>query len=240
VAAGHAGFTLPSDLSDPTLIVVALKTQVGRMLEILSTMFARAIAHPPDAEAVRGAEKQLNTALAETRNAFAQLPELPARQAADVQDALEFSIRLERCGDMISGKFLEVRQQVASGEYRFTAEGAAEIDGLLEALDTGLLLARNVLWTEDEEAARQLVLHKQRVTRLEQESRNRHLGRVGAGNLTSLSSSNQHLELTAAVKEINSKLATVGYAVLERQGQLEATRLKPSETTLPPRAQARS
>ncbi|WP_299911095.1 Na/Pi symporter [uncultured Paracoccus sp.] len=236
----HARFTLPADTSDPTLIVVALKTQVGRMLEILSTMFARAISHPPNAEGVREAERQLNTALAETRNAFAGLPELPERQAAEVQNALEFSIRLERCGDMISGKFLEVRQQVESGEYRFTAEGAAEIDGLMEALDTGLLLARNVLWTEDEEAARQLVLHKQRVTGLEQQSRNRHLQRVGSGNLTSLSSSNQHLELIAAVKEINSKLATVGYAVLERQGQLEATRLKPTETTLPPRAQAGS
>lgn len=233
-----AGFALPAGETDPNLIVVALKTQVGRMLEILSTMFAHAIAHPPDKDGVADREKQLNLALAETRNAFAALPELPSRQAVDVQNALEFSIRIERCGDMVSGKFLEVRQQVESGEYRFTAEGAAEIDGLLKALETGLLLARNVLWTEDQDAARQLVLHKQHVTRLEQDSRNRHLQRVGSGNLTSLSSSNQHLELIAAVKEINSKLATVGYAVLERQGQLEATRLKPAEPTVPPRVEA--
>lgn len=235
-AAATGGFSLPAGETDPALIVVALKTQVGRMLEILSTMFTRAIAHPPDKNGVADSERQLNLALAETRNAFATLPELPARQAAEVQNALEFSIRIERCGDMISGKFLEVRQQVDSGEYRFTSEGAAEIDGLLKALETGLLLARNVLWTEDQDAARQLVLHKQHVTRLEQTSRNRHLQRVGSGNLTSLSSSNQHLELIAAVKEINSKLATVGYAVLERQGQLEATRLKPAEQTIPPRA----
>ena len=61
---------------------------------------------------------------------------------------------------------------------------------------------------------------------MEEESRRAHLHLVQIGDATALGSSNQHLEMIAALKEINSKLATIGYAILDKHGALRKSRLR--------------
>lgn len=233
-----AGITIPRGETDPDIIVTAMKGGLNHMLTLLSEMFAQATAPTPDPAAVTSAERQMNTALSELRLAFAALPQLPPEALAEIRHILDFAIRIERSADILSGKYIEIRTGQAKGEFALTPEGTAEIDELAEAVRKALILAQQVVWTGQAAAARRLVLHKRNVALLEEESRRKHLQRVQGGNLTSLSSSNQHLELIAALKEVNSKLATIAYAVLEHHGGLTQTRLRdhdgdpqPAETT---------
>ncbi|MBA4492393.1 Na/Pi symporter [Paracoccus sp. S1E-3] len=221
-----AGITIPRGETDPDIIVTAMKGGLNHMLALLSEMFTQASAAAPDPRAVMSVERQMNTALSDLRLAFASLPQLPPEALAEIRHILDFAIRIERSADILSGKYIEIRAAQVKGEFALTPEGAAEIDELVEAVRRALILAQQVAWTGQAAAARRLVLHKRNVTLLEEASRRKHLQRVRGGNLTSLSSSNQHLELIAVLKEVNSKLATIAYAVLEHHGGLTKTRLR--------------
>jgi phosphate:Na+ symporter len=114
------------------------------------------------------------------------------------------------------------------GHYQFTEPGMEEISQMIDALRRSILLAHETAWTGNVTTAERLVRHKQHVSELEEQSRHEHLARLRRGNLTSLGSSNQHLKVIAALKEMNSKFATIGYAVLEQHGALKKSRLKSS------------
>ncbi|NVK36055.1 MAG: Na/Pi cotransporter family protein [Rhodobacteraceae bacterium] len=211
---------------DPDLVILTLRSHVNRMLDQLVEMFDAASAELPDSEAVAVNESRINSALSELRTSFSSLPELSEAQSEDLKNIFDFAIRLENCGDVLSGRYQNLRLEATRNEFRYSPEGSDEIDEIIEALRKGFALAQSVFWTGDEDNARRLVLHKQHVAQLEEKSRVNHLQRVRAGNLTSLSSSNQHLEAIAALKSVNSKLATIAYAVLEQHGALKKTRLK--------------
>lgn len=217
---------IPQGENDPDIIVTALKGGLNHMLATLTDMFEQVTSAVPDAVSVMTAERQMNLALSDLRLAFSELPGLPSDTSAEVRDIVDFAIRIERSADILAGKYLVIRQEQANGEFTLSPEGTSEIASLVDEVRKALILAQKVIWTNDISCARRLVLHKQNVTALEEDSRRRHLQRVSTGNLTSLSSSNQHLELIAALKEINSKLATIAYAVLGRYDALTRTRLK--------------
>ena len=87
-------------------------------------------------------------------------------------------------------------------------------------------MALNVVLSEDVDSARQLVVEKDRMRKLERESYGRHLDRLRSGAVESIESSDLHLETVRSLREINSLMAAVAYPILSRHGQLRETRLK--------------
>ncbi|MBL4810769.1 MAG: Na/Pi cotransporter family protein [Rhodobacteraceae bacterium] len=219
-------FTLENVNDDPDLILSALQGQVSRMVDTFGQLFKVATSDLPDRGKIVSLEKQINESLTDLRLSYATLPDMPADTAGDIHTLLDFAIRVEFCGDVISGKYATIRFEAVQGEYAFTEMGQAEIDNMCAEVRKGIHLAQTVFWRGDVALARKLAQHKQKVADLEQESRRLHLQRVRNGNLTSLVSSNHHLELIAALKTVNSKLATIGYAVLDEHGGLKKSRLK--------------
>jgi phosphate:Na+ symporter len=173
-------------------------------------------------------EGRMNATLAGIRDAHARVNSTDDASLASLQQIVDFAIRIERCGDVLAGKFLTLRLDQLRGSYQFTEQGNGEIAEMVEAVRRTIILAHETAWTGDPVPAERLVRHKQHVSDLEERSRHRHLSRLRGGNLISLASSNQHLETIAALKEINSKMATIGYAVLDQHGGLKKTRLKSS------------
>ena len=212
---------------DVGLAFPAIKRQLASMLEIASTMLAEATSQIPDRERMANLEKRMNATLASIREIYAKLPASSEAELADILPIVEFAIRLERCGDIFSGKFISMRLEQLQGEYQFSEEGKAEIEAMVQAVHQAIILAEQTAWTGDLSTARRLVRHKQDVSEMESNSRAAHLARLRRGDHLSLGSSNQHLETIAALKEINSKFATIAYAVLEKHGDLRKTRIKP-------------
>lgn len=227
-----AALMIPPGETDPAILISALKTGLNRMLETLAEMFEQVTSATPDAGRVMAAERRMNRGLSALRVAFAGLPELPPDATTNVRQIVDFAIRIERSADLLSGKYLDIRQEQLNGEFSLSPEGAAEVNDLAAEVRKALILAQNLVWSQDSATARRLVAHKKHVAALEEESRRKHLQRVSIGNLTSLSSSDQHLELIAALKEINSKLATIAYAILsDLGGQAETGAVTGSSAT---------
>ena len=210
---------------DISLALPAIKRRLSSMLDIASTMLEEVTSDTPDKEAMAALERKMNAGLANIREIFARLPSGDEHGLSNVQQILEFAIKVERCGDVLSGKYMSLRLEQLHGDYHFTEEGKAEIAQIVDAVRRAIILAHETAWTGDVAAARRLVEHKQQVADMESDSRGKHLARLRRGNLTSLGSSNQHLEVIGALKEINSKFATIGYAVLEQHGGLKKSRL---------------
>jgi phosphate:Na+ symporter len=217
---------LPAGLTeDPSLAAAAIKRKLSAMLEVASTMLNEATSPAPEKERMAELERQMNAGLGGIRDIYSHLATTDDVALHSIQQIVDFAIRVERCGDVLAGKFLVLRLDQVNGRYEFTEDGKQEISHLVDAVRRSLILAHETAWTSDQDAAERLLRHKQHVAQLEEQSRHDHLARLRRGNLTSLASSNQHLEIIAALKEINSKFATIAYAVLEQHGALEKTRL---------------
>ena len=96
--------------------------------------------------------------------------------------------------------------------YAFTTE-AGTIKVALEA------------FSGDLDSARQLAEEKTVMRKLERESQDKHLARLKSGQAESIESSDMHLEVVRALKEINSLIAKVAYPILKESGQLLDSRL---------------
>lgn len=218
---------LAAALSDETAVdLSSYKRHVSGMLETASEMFENSTNVPLEDESIKELEKSLNRALAQLREAFSRTPDIETDELSKLQRIIDFAIRIERCGDTISGKYQTLKKEQFNGEFRFSKSGHAEIQQLVIEIRRGFAMAQEVLWTNDLSMAHSLVRHKQTVASMEAESRSKHLDRLRKGDLDSQGSSDQHLETIAALKEINSKLATIGYAVLDDRGALKSSRLK--------------
>lgn len=152
-----------------------------------------------------------------------RLSEQEARRGIELTD---FSINLEHAGDIVAKVILPLVAEVAERRLRFSPEGWTEIGVLHARVLANVQLALNVLVSGDLPSARQLMREKEEMRRLERESHDRHLLRLQAGTARSIATSNIHLELVRALKEINSLLATVAYPILSEHGQLRKTRLR--------------
>lgn len=223
---------LPEGIHDDiTLIMPLLKKRLSAMLDLASEMLEQVTSGQLAKVAVLDLEKRMNTSLVDIRELYASLPYTETDALKDIEQILDLAIRVERCGDVMAGKLFDLRTEQKQSGFQFSREGQTEIEALIDAVRETILITQDAAWTNDTGTAERLVRQKQSVAELEAQSRAKHLARLRAGNLASLDSSDQHLETIAAFKEINSKFATIGYAILERHGSLKKTRLKSSATT---------
>ncbi|MEO5756949.1 MAG: Na/Pi cotransporter family protein [Mesorhizobium sp.] len=147
---------------------------------------------------------------------------------AEAQRGIEltdFAISLERAGDIVAKNLLVLTQELQDKKLRFSREGWGELTGLHNRVMANMQLALNVLVSSDLDSARQLVVEKERMRKLERASHDRHLKRLQSGASQSIDTSDIHLEAVRALKEINSLLASVAYPLLTQSGALLESRL---------------
>lgn len=143
------------------------------------------------------------------------------------EELLGACVRLEHVGDIISGSMLAHVQKKHDRKVDFTDEGWAELSDFHAAVLANARMSFNLIVTGDAETARQLVMKKDRLREAEKHTSQRHFDRLRSGMERSLETSTIHLDTIRDFKQINSLLTTVAYPVLERDGALSGTRLKP-------------
>ena len=87
-------------------------------------------------------------------------------------------------------------------------------------------MALNVLVSDDVDTALQLVEEKEKMREFERSSFDRHVARLATGSPQSIATSDVHIEVVRALKEINSRYALIGYPVLRQTGMLRDSRLE--------------
>lgn len=152
-----------------------------------------------------------------------------ARRGIELTD---FAINLERAGDIVAKNLLVLTQELRDKNLRFSRDGWNELSGLHNRVMANMQLALNVLVSSDLDSARQLVVEKERMRKLERMSHDRHLERLQSGMTQSIETSDIHLEAVRALKEINSLMASVAYPLLTQSGDLLESRLATAGRTV--------
>ncbi|WP_380058097.1 Na/Pi cotransporter family protein [Falsihalocynthiibacter sp. SS001] len=221
-----------SDVDKPHLAIANLKREVLRMSQLVETMIKPVMElysdySPERAAAVRAQDHHVNTALDDIRRYAADIrnTSLSKTDSKRVRELTEYAIAVETAGDIVAKRLIPLTKEKSEKGIKFSKNGYAEICEMHERLCSNLLLASNLLVSDDLESARLLLEEKQEMARLERKSRKRHLKRLSDGVQISFDSSDIHLETVGALRDFNSHIASAAYPILERGGQLLETRL---------------
>lgn len=155
--------------------------------------------------------------------------DLDERDSRRVTDVLTLAINLEHVGDIIDRNLMDLAAKKIKRHLRFSGEGAAEIEGILERLIETVRLSAAVFVSEDRRAARSLMREKEVIRTREAQAIEAHFARLRAGRLESLETSALHLDILRDLRRINAHLATAAHPVLDQSGELRPSRLRGEE-----------
>lgn len=172
-------------------------------------------------------EANVNAMHFETKLYLAKLHQnkLSKEDASTSMELSSVAINLESAGDVISKNLLRMAQKIHDKGLQFSPEGWKELCDFHDRVLSNVQLSLNVLMTSSVDSARQLVEEKEAVRDVEQRLQRRHLERLRKGSTDSLETSNIHQETLRAMKQINTAVSMVAYAILVDTGELLQSRL---------------
>ena len=189
------------------------------MLENIASMIEAFTSSSSDEQALVRQRLRVKTGLVRVQDIYSDMSASDRETLDEARQSVTFAIRLDRCADLLNDRLAQV-QLDKNGANQST------IDWLFDAVRRSVTMAQEAVWTDSIPAAQRLVAHKESVSAFEDQNRDAHL--IGlhddASNLSK--PDDQFLDLIATLKEVNSKLATIGYAVLGRRGGLKKTKLR--------------
>ena len=219
----------------PALALANAEREVLRIADVLDRML-----HASDrafAEADRDAAKELvaqdDVVDRLHRAVLAYLAAIPPEQLSDaeatrLQDIRAFAIGLEHAADVLSRDVARHAAKRLRRGIALAPEDAGDLAALHEALRSQLKLAIAVLMVEDAEAARRLVQEKEMLRATERDVARRAaeaaplpLGEPGA-------TPGLVLDAIRDLRRAGAHLAAAAHPLLERRGELLASRLVPS------------
>ena len=223
----------------PRLALPSATRECLRMGETIETMFRPIMdlfesGSGPQVERIRQLDADVNRAHTDIKLFIAEMNrgELTREEARRGIDLTDFAINMEHVGDLIAKTILPLVDEMRKKGFVFSREGWQEMTSLHARVLANLQLSLNVLVSGDLDSARQLTQEKEIMRKLERDSHERHLRRLQSGKAESIETSDIHLEVVRAFKEINSLLVTVAYPILNSSGQLLGSRLVAADDTL--------
>ncbi|KAA2215295.1 Na/Pi cotransporter family protein [Pseudoroseomonas oryzae] len=147
-----------------------------------------------------------------------------------VGQILAFATNLEHAGDVVERNLMPAAARRLKRGLPFSPEGEAELLRMTERVRANLRVAASVFMTEDARAARHLAAEKEAFRELEAQAVQAHFERLRQGQGGTAETSALHLDLLRDLKRLNAHLvAAAAYPVLEEQGELLPTRLRPAQ-----------
>lgn len=209
--------------------VSVMRRDVLLALDTVSLMIAeteKVLAGDNATTAIEAHEDQVNQTLNRLRQFYAQSQAAATKpEQKQMRQLLEYAVKLEHSGDIVAKRIGVLAQEMQRGNLSFSDAASDDIAALRRMAVANTYLAFEVLSNWSTDSARTLVERKEEFSRRDQKLRKQHFKELAARRSGALETSDYFLELTAAYKEINSKIATIGYAVLDADGQLAQSRL---------------
>lgn len=222
-------------VGSPSLALAAASREVLHMGELISRMLepVTTLIQAPE-KSILAEIQQLDTEVNRAHRDIKLYIATVNRGLLDEQQAklgielTEAAIHLEYAGDVIVKSLLPLAEERLEKGKSFSPEGWRELCDLHSSVTANVKLASSLLVSPDASIARQLVQRKEQVRKLVQASSAQHMRRLQDGVHASIESSNMHLEMTRALKEINSLVTTLAYPRLIASGDLLESRLAPA------------
>ena len=223
----------PAGLGTPTLALTLAAREVLHMGDIVESMLRQTMT------AFLSDDRRLVSEIERMDNAVDKLYEAVkgyvteiTRERLDQQsgrramEIISFSINLEHIGDIIDNNLMELANKKIQNRFRFSPEGAAELQALHRRVLDNLKLALGVFMTGDVSIARLLLIEKVQIREAARTAAECHLARLREGRPESVETSSLHLAVLCDLKRIYSHICSVAYPVLEVTGELEPSRLR--------------
>lgn len=137
-----------------------------------------------------------------------------------------YAINLDHIGDIIEKGLLQQVTKKASLSLKLSADGYEELKTLFDLTIDNLRIAQPIFVTRDFNLARELMVMKVEVRRMEKQSAKRHLERLRDGRADSLQTSSLHLDVQRGLKRINAHIVSVAHPILDESGLLIENRLR--------------
>ncbi len=152
--------------------------------------------------------------------------ELTDADRARVDEILTFATNMEQAGDVVHHNLLLHAAKRLKRGLSFSPEGRRELEMLLNRLADNVRLAASLFLTADPRAARLLAGEKAAFRASESLATRSHFDHLRSGLVHLAEASTLHLDLIRDLKLINAHIvAAAAYPVLERSGELLASRL---------------
>jgi phosphate:Na+ symporter len=217
----------------PAVALAGAAREALRMADLLEAMLrgARDAIDRGDRRSI-GATKGLDDLLDRLNRAIkAYLTELDPDALDDednrrLSEIFGFITNLEHAGDIVGRDLMASAGKRLKRGLAFSIEGQAEIRAMLDRLVGNVQTAAAVFMTDDPRAARRLIGEKEVFRDLEASATEAHFARIRAGRVESIETSALHLDVLRDLKRINAHLAAAANAVLEKRGELLASRLR--------------
>lgn len=200
------------------------RAEILRVAGIVREMFDdlwRALENnnPRLAQQVRERDDQVDLLEAAVKRYLAALGEsgFDGQAAREQLLQLRYVSELESVGDIIDKNLVELVLKRHRLDVRFSPEGWADLEDFHGKVIENMAIAETAFTTRDPMLAQQLLRHKQRISELDVELRDRHFARLRAGTQQSHETSAIHLDLLTHLHRINSCISHVGQAILQQQ-----------------------
>ena len=239
-------------LATPSVALTCAAREVLHMGDIVETMLRQTMTtFATDDRKLVGEIEKMDNAVDDLHEAIKLYVTDITRESLDDQDGMRameiisFSINLEHIGDIIDKNLMELASKKIKNRFKFSAEGAADLEDLHRRVLGNLRLALGVFLSGDVAVARQLLREKVTVREAERAAAENHFARLRQGRPESIETSSLHLDILRDLKRIHSHICSVAYPVLEKAGELQPSRLKEARrrranSTVPSSAGTRS
>lgn len=223
-------------LTVPGLALASATREVLRMGEQVELMLTPAMNHfittgEIPAARIANIENAINEAQTGIKLYLAEVNqgELTPEQSSQSMELTSVAIGLERIGDITIKDLLRLAEVTQAKKLTFSSDGWSELTTMHARVLANLQLAMNVLVSGEVSSAAELVKEKAVLRSMEQYSHDRHLARLSAASAQSIATSDIHLDILRALKEINSRLVSFAYPLLTKNGMLRESRLSMRE-----------
>jgi phosphate:Na+ symporter len=229
----------PAAVSTPSLGLTCAERETLHMGDLVEKMLRQSI------DALITSDRKLVTVIEDMDDSVDKLHEaikfyitqitresLDESEAKRAMEIIAFAINLEHIGDIIDKNLMELAAKKIRSHFKFSEEGAAELQDFHRRIVDGLKLAQSVFMSSDTKIARQLVAEKVVIREAERTAAENHFTRLRAGHTASIETSSLHLDILRDLKRVYSHVCATAYPILEATGELQPTRLKSADVGL--------
>jgi phosphate:Na+ symporter len=214
----------PRAIESPALAFGNAQREFLRMADIVTDMVKDSLRCFEEndldlAADIEGRDDKVDILNREIRFYLARLgQEAMTRDQADRQmELISLSNDVENVGDLVNKNVLALaRKKVAHG-LAFSKEGWAEIRDFHGKVCENIDLALVAFATGDEEIARKVLRHREKLVDIEAQLKEKHIGRLNQGLRESLETSSMHLDILAYLRGVNGYITNMASAVVRRR-----------------------
>lgn len=215
------------DWESPSVVLAHAERELMRMADVVQSMVDDSLKlfkkEDPDlVESIRRRDDRVDLLNREISLYLAQhLEEAPSALQLGMMRVMSFSTDLESTADVIDNMLLDLANKKHTLKIDFSEEGWQELADMHQAVSQAALLSISCFQRQDHDLARQVLMQKRNLRRLEKRFRESHIARLVKGRQETISTSSIHMDVLSEYRRIVGLMSSHVYSLVKEGGELK-------------------